>query len=70
MHVPYPRAVSIVEGSHPEVFAANGSHGIWGDSGKFEYSRVAIQYIFHVLALIQALFQALFGPLHVQLSSE
>ena len=43
MHVPYPRAVSIVEGSHPEVFAANGSHGIWGDSGKFEYSRLAIR---------------------------
>ena len=39
MEVPYPKAVSIVEGSHPELFAANGSHGIWGASGKFEYSR-------------------------------
>ena len=22
-----------------QVFAANGSHGVWGDAGKFEYSR-------------------------------
>ena len=27
-----------MEGKHPEVFAANGSHGVWGGSGKFQYS--------------------------------
>ena len=42
MQVSYPTSISVVEGSHPEVFAANGSHGIWGASGKFEYSRVVI----------------------------
>ena len=36
--VPYSATVSLVEGTHPELFSANGSHGVWGDAGKFEYS--------------------------------
>ena len=35
----YPLTVNLVEGLHPELFVANGSHGIWGGAGRFEYAR-------------------------------
>ena len=31
--VEYPETVYLVEGSHPEVFSSNGSHGTWGAEG-------------------------------------
>jgi hypothetical protein len=31
--VDYPQTVNLVEGTHPEVFCANGSHGTWGAEG-------------------------------------
>ena len=31
----YPLTVNLVEGLHPELFVANGSHGIWGGAGRF-----------------------------------
>ncbi len=33
--VEYPQEVSLVEGNHPEVFTANGSHGTWGAEGEW-----------------------------------
>ena len=35
----YPPTVTLTEGFHPELFIANGSHGIWGGVGMFEYAR-------------------------------
>ena len=32
--IEYPDTVYLVEGTHPEIFSANGSHGIWGQEGK------------------------------------
>lgn len=32
--VNYPPIVNIIEGNHPEVFSANGSHGSWASEGK------------------------------------
>ena len=31
--VVYPETVYLVEGTHPEVFSANGSHGVWAAEG-------------------------------------
>jgi hypothetical protein len=31
--VEYPEQIQLVEGTHPEVFSANGSHGTWGGPG-------------------------------------
>ena len=31
--VVYPETVYLVEGTHPEVFSANGSHGVWAADG-------------------------------------
>ena len=35
----YPLTVHLADGFHPELFVANGSHGIWGGPGRFEYAR-------------------------------
>ncbi|TRY68262.1 hypothetical protein TCAL_03822 [Tigriopus californicus] len=35
--VTYPPTVNIVEGNHPVVFSANGSHGSWASEGKHTY---------------------------------
>ena len=32
--VDYPKTVQIVDDTHPEIFAANGSHGFWATPGK------------------------------------
>ena len=32
--VEYPEHVVLVEGTHPEVFSANGSHGTWASNGE------------------------------------
>ena len=33
LHVDYPPTVYLVNGTHPEVFSANGSHGVWAVEG-------------------------------------
>ena len=33
-NVEYPEIVNSIEG-HPEIFIANGSHGNWGQPGKY-----------------------------------
>ena len=35
IEVDYPQTVYLVEGNHPEVFSANGSHGTWASEGTF-----------------------------------
>ena len=38
--VEYPEKVVLVEGTHPEAFVANGSHGLWGQEGKWTYINI------------------------------
>ena len=33
IEIDYPQTVYLVEGNHPEVFSANGSHGTWASEG-------------------------------------
>ncbi len=35
--IEYPQEVFLVEGNHPELFSANGSHGTWGAEGRWTY---------------------------------
>ena len=35
IEVEYPQTVNLVEGNHPEVFSANGSHGTWASEGTY-----------------------------------
>ena len=35
IEVDYPQTVYLVEGNHPEVFSANGSHGTWASEGTY-----------------------------------
>jgi hypothetical protein len=35
--VVYPETVYLVDGTHPEVFSANGSHGVWAAEGQDFY---------------------------------
>jgi hypothetical protein len=34
--VEYPQMVHLVEDTHPEIFAANGSHGFWATAGTID----------------------------------
>ena len=45
-NVEYPEIVNSIEG-HPEIFIANGSHGNWGQPGK--YSVLGTRYLFIIL---------------------
>ena len=37
LRIVYPQEVVLAEGTHPEVFSANGSHGTWGAEGQWWY---------------------------------
>lgn len=39
LKVEYPETVFLVNGSHPEVFSANGSHGIWAVEGGASFEK-------------------------------
>ena len=36
----YPQTVYLVEGNHPEVFSANGSHGTWASEGRISNAEI------------------------------
>ena len=40
IEVEYPQTVYLVEGNHPEVFSANGSHGTWASEGTYRERRM------------------------------
>ena len=40
--IKYPQYIFMSEGNHMEVFAANGSHGVWSAEGKFNYFNLII----------------------------
>ena len=55
LKVEYPETVFLVNGSHPEVFSANGSHGIWAVEGgpSFENKGPVLQQLLQLLVCYQ-----------------
>merc|ERR1712037_67876 len=43
IEIDYPQTVYLVEGNHPEVFSANGSHGTWASEGVHTYFDIVIK---------------------------